>query len=145
MSNRQPHNNYFSPDEVNALVPRLEEHFQNFWTLRQNAQDILEELRRKAKESQHLLHREVAHHQMRQSQAHFLLEQAKKELDSIIEMGCLIKDLEIGLVDFPHIMEFEEEEVYLCWKYGEKKLRFWHGLNEGFSSRKPFSRRVHHP
>ena len=65
------------------------------------------------------------------------------KMDAIMEMGCMIKDLEIGLVDFPHILESQEEEVYLCWKYGEKKVRFWHGLNEGFASRKPLARKVH--
>jgi hypothetical protein len=79
---------------------------------------------------------------MRRSQSHFLLEQAKKELDAVMETGCSVKDLEIGLVDFPHLLEFEEEEVFLCWKYGEKKVRFWHELDKGFSSRKPLLRRV---
>ena len=134
-----PH--YFSPDEVNALIPRLEEHFQQFWSFRQSAQNILQELRKNARDAQSTSPSDIVDQQVRQSQAHFLLERAKKELDAILEMGCAVKDLEIGLADFPHIHEYEEEEVYLCWKYGEKKVRFWHGLNEGFSCRKPLVRK----
>ena len=141
--------NYFTPDEVNALIPRLEEHFRNFWSFRENAQTILEEFRTGGKGPRALAEgneeedpEQVALGQMRRSQAHFLLEQAKKELDVIMETGCSIKDLETGLVDFPHLLEFEEEEVYLCWKYGEKKVRFWHELDQGFTSRKPLPRRV---
>jgi hypothetical protein len=140
MSEKEPVH-YFSPDEVNALIPFLEEHFQQFWAFRQNAQNILQELRKNARDARDPSSSEIATQQIRQSQAHFLLERAKKELDAILESGCTVKDLEIGLVDFPHILEYEEEEVYLCWKYGEKKVRFWHELNEGFASRKPLTRK----
>ncbi|HVN06194.1 MAG TPA: DUF2203 domain-containing protein [Bryobacteraceae bacterium] len=50
------------------------------------------------------------------------------------ESGCLVKDLDIGLVDFPTL--FHGEEVYLCWKLGEDKIEFWHGMQEGFAGRK---------
>ncbi len=51
------------------------------------------------------------------------------------EFGCLVKDLDIGLIDFPTL--FQGEEVYLCWKLGESGIRFWHGVHEGFRGRKP--------
>jgi len=141
---------YFTPDEVNALIPRLETHFQNFWGYRKNAQRILEEIRAKARsrkggmDEEDLTPRETAFQQMRQSQAHFLLEQAKREIDELMELGCVVKDLEAGLLDFPHILESEEQEVYLCWKYAEKKVRYWHSIDQGYSSRKPLMRRVPH-
>ena len=59
----------------------------------------------------------------------------QKAITQIQEMGCLVKDLEMGLVDFPSLRE--GEEVYLCWKFGEKRIRFYHGIDEGFSGRKP--------
>jgi hypothetical protein len=62
-------------------------------------------------------------------------EQLKAAVESILETGCLIKDLDIGLVDFPTL--FRGEEVYLCWKLGEVDIRFWHGVQEGFKGRKP--------
>jgi len=58
----------------------------------------------------------------------------KTAVDRIQELGCIIKDLDIGLVDFPTL--FRGEEVYLCWKLGEPAIRFWHGTHEGFAGRK---------
>ena len=59
----------------------------------------------------------------------------KQAIENIQEFGCLVKDLDIGLVDFPTL--FQGEEVYLCWKLGEAGIRFWHGIHEGFRGRKP--------
>ena len=59
----------------------------------------------------------------------------KSTLERIQETGCLVKDLDTGLVDFPTV--FRGEEVYLCWKIGEPEIGFWHGVNEGFAGRKP--------
>jgi len=56
-------------------------------------------------------------------------------LETIQATGCLVKDLEMGLLDFPAILN--DEEVLLCWKLGEDRIRFYHGLNEGFAGRKP--------
>ena len=136
---------YFTADEVNALIPRLEEHFQNFWGFRDNAQRILSSIRAKARVSvdpEELSPREAAEYQMKNSQAHFLLEQARKEIDAVIDLDCVVKDFDMGLTDFPHILESEEQEVYLCWKYGEKKVRFWHELDQGYTTRKPLAKRV---
>ena len=49
--------------------------------------------------------------------------------------GCLVKDLDIGLVDFPALLG--NEEVYLCWKLGEDSIDYWHRVEEGFAGRKP--------
>jgi len=50
------------------------------------------------------------------------------------DLGCLVKDLDTGLVDFPAL--FRGQEVYLCWKLGEPSIEFWHGVDEGFRGRK---------
>jgi hypothetical protein len=56
-------------------------------------------------------------------------------IQKVHEYGCLVKDLDIGLIDFPTL--FQGQEVYLCWKLGEAGIQFWHGVNEGFRGRKP--------
>jgi len=56
-------------------------------------------------------------------------------LNKIQETGCIVKDLELGLIDFPSLLE--GEEVYLCWKLGEERIGYWHGIHEGFAGRKP--------
>jgi hypothetical protein len=55
-------------------------------------------------------------------------------LGDILATGGVPKDLELGLVDFLGLVG--GREVNLCWRYGEKRVRFWHGLDEGFGGRK---------
>jgi hypothetical protein len=61
-------------------------------------------------------------------------ERMKSAVEEIQGMGCLIKDLDTGLVDFPTL--FRGEEVYLCWRLGETDISFWHGVHEGFDGRR---------
>jgi hypothetical protein len=64
-----------------------------------------------------------------------LAETMKSALERILETGCLIKDLDVGLLDFPAIID--NQDVYLCWKLGEDRIRFYHRQDEGFAGRKP--------
>jgi hypothetical protein len=64
-----------------------------------------------------------------------LVHEIKDALDRIHATGCVVKDLDTGLVDFPAILK--NEEVYLCWRLGEDRIRFYHRQDEGFSGRKP--------
>jgi hypothetical protein len=50
-------------------------------------------------------------------------------------MGILLKDLERGLIDFPH--QRDGREVYLCWKYGEERIDYWHETDSGYGGRQP--------
>jgi hypothetical protein len=68
-----------------------------------------------------------------------LAETFSSALTQIIETGCVIKDLEIGLLDFPAVID--NQDVYLCWKLGEDRIRFYHRQDEGFSGRKPIDPR----
>ncbi len=56
-------------------------------------------------------------------------------INKIQETGCVVKDIDLGLVDFPSLLE--GEEVFLCWKLGEERVAHWHGIHEGFAGRKP--------
>jgi hypothetical protein len=62
------------------------------------------------------------------------LEKLKAAVERIQETGCMVKDLDKGLVDFPTL--FHGREVYLCWKMDEPSIAFWHGVEEGFAGRK---------
>lgn len=55
-------------------------------------------------------------------------------IEQLQETGCVLKDLDIGLVDFPTLLR--GVEVYLCWKLGEPAIEYWHGVEEGFRGRK---------
>jgi hypothetical protein len=65
-------------------------------------------------------------------------------IDNVQELGCVIKDLDTGLIDFPTL--FRGREVYLCWKLGESSIAWWHGTDEGFAGRKAIDQdfRDHH-
>lgn len=65
------------------------------------------------------------------------VEKLKALIENIQQSGCLVKDLDMGLVDFPALLN--NEEVYLCWKLGEPRIDFWHGVTEGFAGRKRIS------
>jgi hypothetical protein len=73
-----------------------------------------------------------------------IAERFKHAIEKIHELGCLVKDLNTGLVDFPTLLD--GEEVYLCWRLGEPGIRFWHGVHEGFRGRKPIDQKFlqHH-
>lgn len=62
----------------------------------------------------------------------------KEVIEKIHELGCLVKDLDTGLIDFPTL--FHGEEVYLCWKLGETGIGFWHKVEDGFKGRQPIDR-----
>lgn len=63
----------------------------------------------------------------------------KAEIVRIVERieahGCIMKDLDLGLLDFPAVRA--GRPVYLCWKAGETRVGFWHAMDEGFGSREP--------
>ena len=61
-------------------------------------------------------------------------ERLKATVEKVQDFGCVIKDLDIGLIDFP--TRFRGREVYLCWKLGEEGIAWWHGTDEGFAGRK---------
>jgi len=55
---------------------------------------------------------------------------------SIEELGCFLKDIDLGLVDFPYQSE-NGEVVFLCWQFGERGVMAWHPVDAGFDQRKP--------
>src|SRR4051794_5310525 len=68
-------------------------------------------------------------HQKQQS-----AELVKTAFEEIQNAGCIVKDLNLGLIDFP--CRYREREVYLCWRLGEPAIEYWHGVDEGFRGRK---------
>ena len=72
-----------------------------------------------------------------------LADTLRETLEGIADTGCVIKDLEIGLVDWPAF--HRGREIWLCWKYGETEVRFWHDTHTGFDGRRPVSELVEQP
>lgn len=56
-------------------------------------------------------------------------------VERVGDLGAQIKDLNMGLIDFPTM--YRGREVLLCWKLGEERIAYWHGVEEGYRGRKP--------
>ena len=78
----------------------------------------------------------VAKQRIERNRLHEAVEAA---LERIQATGCVVKDLDIGLLDFP--ARIDNQDVYLCWKLGEDRIRFYHRPDEGFAGRKPLDPR----
>ena len=76
----------------------------------------------------------------RKAQRENALQKAKDAVAEIDATGVQVKDLDIGLLDFPCLVG--DEVILLCWKRGEKKITHWHGMQEGFAGRKPIDERI---
>lgn len=124
----------FSTERANALIPKLEPLVEELLLKRR-------ELAIKLLESDPALH----HTQAKRSRLAGLrsalpaprFAELKHEIGKLIyrieSFGCILKDIDLGLLDFPSTRD--DEPVYLCWKLGEPEVAYWHGIEEGFSAR----------
>ncbi|HTJ25813.1 MAG TPA: DUF2203 domain-containing protein [Candidatus Limnocylindria bacterium] len=120
----------FSAEKANALIPVLEPLIEELWTKRR-------ELAIKLLETDPALRagRPDPTRDRRQSRAFTELKAEIVRLINRIEAhGCVVKDLDLGLLDFPSMRD--GRPVYLCWKAGEAGLTHWHGTDESFADRK---------
>jgi hypothetical protein len=68
---------------------------------------------------------------------HGMAETLRDHVEAVLATGCVIKDIEIGLVDW--LGKHEGRDIWLCWRYGEREVGFWHEHAAGFASRRPVS------
>ncbi len=129
--------NYFTLQEAEALLPRLESLLQQAVDARLELEDWETELTEIA--AQITMSGGMEIDPLRVSEVRSKHKRGavhvERLVDEIEDTGCVVKDLETGLVDFP--ARIGDQEVYLCWKLGEMSIDHWHGVNEGFSGRKP--------
>jgi hypothetical protein len=128
---------YFSPDEVEALIPTLTAIVERL----QSAHTTVEEARgRMQTEHQRLTMAgggvlDRARWRADRASLDAAVAQAQAAVEEIQAVGGVPKGVEEGLVDFPHLRD--GRVVNLCWKYPETRIRWWHGMDEGYSARKP--------
>ena len=123
---------YFTVEEANALIPELNDwvpRLQELYSLMQKGFPDIQKARSKAEYSGGSVHG---------GDYLKLALKANQISKSLEKRGCVIKGIEMGLVDFPSIRE--GKEVYLCWKVPEQKIQFWHDLDTGFAGRQPTGR-----
>jgi hypothetical protein len=132
---------HFTPDEVDGLIPRLSELMETTMDRHRQAtalqRQLQEEQERVRVSGGGLV--DQRDWKARAERLDGLAIEVRAVLQEINALGGTVKDLELGLVDFPGLVSevMEDETVNLCWKYGEPGVRFWHGLDEGYAQRKP--------
>jgi hypothetical protein len=82
----------------------------------------------------------VVHMAGRKAEREKAIQRVKDALAEIDATGVQVKDLDIGLLDFP--CEVDGRIVLLCWKLGETGITYWHSVSEGFAGRRPIDERI---
>ena len=139
---------YFTLDEANRLVPTLEESFARVMQIRAQLKTLYKRLdeKRFAPADEHFsVQVPGAPPDVLRDRANFkaLVETLREEIERVHQTGCVIKDVETGLVDWP--AQRNGREICLCWRYGEKEVGFWHDLESGFAGRRPVSELLRQP
>ena len=127
---------HFSLEEANRLLPRLGPILERLIALRREMgekQHRIEELRAHVRGNGATA--EGRAFAMLKEELEAMARELRQGIEEIQGFGCLIKDLDVGLIDFPAMRR--GQEVLLCWKLGEEGIAFWHGVEEGFSGRRP--------
>src|SRR5512141_1244251 len=132
----------FTLDEAQDLLPVLESLLRRAI----DGKNLIESVDAEFQALQHQIHLRggmslnVVDWASRKAQRDKTLQRVKDAMAEIDAIGVQVKDLDIGLLDFP--CEVDGQIVLLCWKLGEKAITHWHGVSEGFAGRKPVDERI---
>lgn len=122
---------YFTIDKAEILIPKIEKILKMAIRL-DKALDLLSSIEIEVYDDDYNNLRRVT---KLNKQFHKLSYEFYANIEKLENMGCVIKDLDIGIIDF--YSRFEGREIFLCWKLGEKQLKFWHEVDSGYTGRKP--------
>src|SRR6202050_4871865 len=132
----------FTLDEAQCLLPTLESLLRAAIA----GKKIMEEVDGELQELSHRIflnggtHVDVVAVSWRKADRAKAEQRAKDALAEIDCIGVQVKDIDIGLLDFP--CEVDGKTVLLCWKMGENSITHWHGQEEGFAGRKLIDERI---
>ena len=121
---------YFTPEEASELIPEVEKRFREIAIANEAVAQLTADLDQGVRDDANIL--EFVDTKKKLNKA---MTEMHRAVEFLEDLGCTVKDLEHGLVDFP--AKRFGEEVWLCWRIGETKVSYWHGKREGFSMRKP--------
>ena len=119
----------FTVEEANALLPRLREILDDV-ALHRDA------LREKAPHMEPILRAAIGNGGGRTGSEYGLeAYNLYLAIERVRELGVVLKDLDMGLLDFPH--EREGRIVFLCWHPPEERVEYWHDIDAGYAGRQP--------
>ena len=126
---------YFTREEAEALLPTITLILHKIQEEREKMRILEEELEVLQVQSMgnghHLQGRiQRLHHDILEA-----VQALRRAIEELQEAGCVLKDPDTGLIDFLSLRD--GREVYLCWRLGEDRIRFWHDLDTGFAGREP--------
>ncbi len=127
----------FTLEEAQALLPVLESLLKRALESKQ----LLEAIDAEFQELSHRIFLEggvllrVGHWSARKAEREKAMQAVRDSIAEIDAIGVQVKDLVIGLLDFP--CRVGDQVILLCWKLGEARISHWHGTEEGFAGRKP--------
>jgi hypothetical protein len=127
---------YFTLAEANELIPVVDQMLRALQSLKRQFEIKYVELK-KLKEVNYAVEGGLDNDPFftLETEMEFLQIEAKNHIQSFQMKGIELKDIDIGLVDFPALLD--DQEVLLCWRQGESKIEFYHTRNDGFAGRKP--------
>ncbi len=119
----------FTVPEANALIPEL----QQLWDTIQEGRNALVDTREEVKKAS--ANASLGGGTVEGVKYIKGLQDVNGSLHAIQELGVVIKDVEMGLCDFPFMLN--GNLVFLCWKAGEDRVRWWHEIDSGYANRQP--------
>jgi hypothetical protein len=125
----------FTLDEALALLPKVEPLLQEIQELGREIAEHEAQLQVDQTKLMSNGHKPPADTETLQNQVRTLNSRIRNNVDAILDMGIIVKDLTEGLIDFPSLLH--GREVYLCWKLGEDGIHWWHEIEAGFAGRQP--------
>src|SRR5438105_525839 len=123
----------FTPAEANELIPRLEILIREAQTLARGLRGEIEQLVNIDPPARELSIEKLIKRYPRLRQPAARLAEVAQKIES---HGCLLKDIDQGLIDFPGEID-DDRVVFLCWQIGEPAVAAWHPIGEGFTQRQP--------
>ncbi|MBI4895541.1 MAG: DUF2203 domain-containing protein [Candidatus Aenigmarchaeota archaeon] len=123
---------YHSVIEAQSLIPLVRQSLSKIIEIN-GAMTVLKQINVKYEDHYEDIHKEITMNK-KFFELNYLL---FKELETLLEMGVVVKDLNAGLVDF--FSKYRGKEIFLCWRVGEDRISYWHEIGNGFTGRKPIS------
>ena len=126
----------YTLEEANATLPWLEELLTRMVPLREQLEaqqkELMSLMQHRSGNGAVSHDREIGESERKQDD---LAGQLRRDLQEITGRGIVVRDIVRGLVDFPS--DRGGQTIFLCWLRGEPRIDYWHGTDEGFTSRKP--------
>jgi len=125
-------NSYFSVNDANKILPSVIKKFDHAKKIKIEVMKMEKQLSSGVTSVTSL-----EEYSMIKRKFNSLVTQFYQSIEDLESTGVVLKGLDEGLLDFP--AKRFNEEIWLCWKEGEKEIKFWHEKDSGFMGRKPIS------